>query len=65
MYLSQNTLGRVILSVTRITGYLSLHLAGASDTFSYLDSSIVKLIVSSTVLSGGIGTKTSWLNSIQ
>ena len=50
MYLSQNTLGRVILSVTRITGYLSLHLAGASDTFSYLDSSIVKLVVSSTVL---------------
>ena len=50
VYLSQNTLGRVILSVTRITGYLSRHLAGASDTFSYLDSSIVKLVASSTVL---------------
>ena len=59
VYLTQNTLGQVILSVTRLTGYLSLHLAGASDTFSYLDSSIVKLIVSSTVSSGGLGTKTS------
>ena len=59
VYLTQNTLGRVILSVTRITGYLSLHLARASDTFSYLDYSIVKLIVFSTVSSGGLGTKTS------
>ena len=49
VYLTQNTLGRVILSVIRLTGYLSRHLAGAIDTFSYLEYSIVKLVGSSTV----------------
>ena len=50
VYLTQNTLGQGILSVTRITGYLPRHHSGASNTSSYLDSSIVKLVASSTVL---------------
>ena len=50
VYLIQNTPERVILSVTRITGYLPRHHSGASNTSSYLDSSIVKLVASSTVL---------------
>ena len=50
VYLTQNTLGQGILSVTRITGYLSRHLARASNTSSYLGSSIVTLVASSIVL---------------
>ena len=64
MYQAQNTLGRLTQSVTRITGYLS-PASSWGVILSYLDSSILKLIVSSTVSFGGIGTKTSWLNSFQ
>ena len=63
VYLTQNTLGQGILSVTRISGYLSRHLAGASNTSSYLDSSIVKLVASSTVLwklGWNVSIPTSW-----